>query len=128
MRVSGRERVSRDAVPWARRALGKSRGSSGGGGVYESRFHSNSPNVHYFIISSSRRFSDVKVKDLMRNITALTEELRSLHISDGTVNSILEANISRSQVQCGCSGPRPPTPGLGPCPSPQPSHRGAGRL
>ncbi|XP_016053791.1 PREDICTED: ATP-binding cassette sub-family A member 13 [Miniopterus natalensis] len=52
-------------------------------------------------LSSSTVTADVKVKDLMRNITALTEELRSLHISDGTVNSILEANISRSQVLSG---------------------------
>ncbi|XP_070224967.1 ATP-binding cassette sub-family A member 13 [Bos mutus] len=41
---------------------------------------------------------DVKVKDLMQNISKLTEELRSLHISDGTINSILEANISHSKV------------------------------
>ncbi|KAI4584687.1 hypothetical protein MJG53_006221, partial [Ovis ammon polii x Ovis aries] len=43
--------------------------------------------------------ADVKVKDLMQNISKLTEELRSsLHISDGTINSILEANISHSKV------------------------------
>uniref|UniRef100_A0A8C6FU00 ATP binding cassette subfamily A member 13 n=1 Tax=Moschus moschiferus TaxID=68415 RepID=A0A8C6FU00_MOSMO len=42
---------------------------------------------------------DVKVKDLMQNISKLTEELRSsLHVSDGTINSILEANISHSKV------------------------------
>ncbi|XP_043729287.1 ATP-binding cassette sub-family A member 13 isoform X2 [Cervus elaphus] len=40
----------------------------------------------------------VKVKDLMQNISKLTEELRSLHFSDGTINSILEANISHSKV------------------------------
>ena len=34
----------------------------------------------------------------MQNISKLTEELRSLHISDGTINSILEANISHSKV------------------------------
>ncbi|KAM9698218.1 ATP-binding cassette sub-family A member 13 [Dama dama] len=42
--------------------------------------------------------SGVKVKDLMQNISKLTEELRSLHFSDGTINSILEANISHSKV------------------------------
>ncbi|XP_058390822.1 ATP-binding cassette sub-family A member 13 [Diceros bicornis minor] len=42
---------------------------------------------------------NVKVKDLMKNITKLTEELRSsVHISDETINSILEANISHSKV------------------------------
>ncbi|XP_021109905.1 ATP-binding cassette sub-family A member 13 [Heterocephalus glaber] len=42
---------------------------------------------------------DVKVRDLMKNITRLTEELQSsVHISDETVRSILEANISRSKV------------------------------
>ncbi|CAM9884095.1 unnamed protein product [Rangifer tarandus platyrhynchus] len=41
----------------------------------------------------------IKVKDLMQNISKLTEELRSsLHFSDGTINSILEANISHSKV------------------------------
>nr|XP_045721010.1 ATP-binding cassette sub-family A member 13 [Mirounga angustirostris] len=42
---------------------------------------------------------DVKVKDLMQNVSKLTHELRSsIHISDETIHSILEANISRSQV------------------------------
>uniref|UniRef100_A0A452QTV9 ABC transporter domain-containing protein n=1 Tax=Ursus americanus TaxID=9643 RepID=A0A452QTV9_URSAM len=44
-------------------------------------------------------FSDVKVKDLMQNISKLTHELRSsINISDETIHSILEASISRSQV------------------------------
>uniref|UniRef100_A0A4W2EV16 ABC transporter domain-containing protein n=1 Tax=Bos indicus x Bos taurus TaxID=30522 RepID=A0A4W2EV16_BOBOX len=48
---------------------------------------------------SGSSLTDVKVKDLMQNISKLTEELRSsLHISDGTINSILEANISHSKV------------------------------
>ncbi|XP_006732433.1 ATP-binding cassette sub-family A member 13 [Leptonychotes weddellii] len=42
---------------------------------------------------------DVKVKDLMQNVSKLTHELRSsIHISDETIHSILEAKISRSQV------------------------------
>uniref|UniRef100_A0A8C5XUF3 ATP binding cassette subfamily A member 13 n=1 Tax=Microcebus murinus TaxID=30608 RepID=A0A8C5XUF3_MICMU len=42
---------------------------------------------------------DVKVKDLMKNITQLTEELRSsINISHETIHSILEANISHSKV------------------------------
>ncbi|KAG8510527.1 ATP-binding cassette sub-family A member 13, partial [Galemys pyrenaicus] len=42
---------------------------------------------------------EVKVKDLIRNITKLTEELQSsIHISNETINSILEANISHSKV------------------------------
>ncbi|KAF6301418.1 ATP binding cassette subfamily A member 13 [Rhinolophus ferrumequinum] len=42
---------------------------------------------------------DVKVKDLVKNVTELTEELRSsIPISDDTINSILEANISHAQV------------------------------
>ncbi|XP_053409814.1 ATP-binding cassette sub-family A member 13 [Nycticebus coucang] len=42
---------------------------------------------------------DVKVKDLMKNVTKLTEELRSsIHISDDTIRSLLEANISHSKV------------------------------
>ena len=46
--------------------------------------------------------SDVKIKDLMRNITKFTEDLRSFfHISEETIHSILEANISHSKVQ-GC--------------------------
>ncbi|XP_013375964.1 PREDICTED: ATP-binding cassette sub-family A member 13 [Chinchilla lanigera] len=41
----------------------------------------------------------VKVKDLMRNMTRLTQELRSsVHISEETIHSILEANISHSKV------------------------------
>ncbi|XP_054582575.1 ATP-binding cassette sub-family A member 13 [Eptesicus fuscus] len=44
---------------------------------------------------------DVKVKDLVKNITAFTEELRSAHLSAGTISSILEASISRSQVLSG---------------------------
>ncbi|KAM4874915.1 ATP-binding cassette sub-family A member 13 [Thomomys bottae] len=42
---------------------------------------------------------DVKIKDLMRNITGLTEELQSsTHISNETIHTILEANISHSQI------------------------------
>ncbi|KAF0873265.1 ABCAD protein, partial [Crocuta crocuta] len=42
---------------------------------------------------------DVKVKDLMRNVSKLTSELRSsIHISNETIHSILEASISHSQV------------------------------
>ncbi|XP_006514769.2 ATP-binding cassette sub-family A member 13 isoform X1 [Mus musculus] len=42
---------------------------------------------------------DVKIKDLMRNITKFTEDLRSFfHISEETIHSILEANISHSKV------------------------------
>ncbi|XP_069915557.1 ATP-binding cassette sub-family A member 13 [Oryctolagus cuniculus] len=41
----------------------------------------------------------VKIKDLMNNITELTEELRSsVHISNEAIHSILEANVSRSEV------------------------------
>ncbi|VTJ57654.1 Hypothetical predicted protein, partial [Marmota monax] len=41
----------------------------------------------------------VKVKDLMKNITQLTKDLRSsIHISDETIHSILEANISHSKI------------------------------
>ncbi|XP_001496596.3 ATP-binding cassette sub-family A member 13 [Equus caballus] len=50
-------------------------------------------------LSSVTVTEDVKVKDLMKNISKLTEELRSsIHISDETINSILEANISHSKV------------------------------
>ncbi|XP_048642550.1 ATP-binding cassette sub-family A member 13 [Marmota marmota marmota] len=42
---------------------------------------------------------NVKVKDLMKNITQLTKDLRSsIHISDETIHSILEANISHSKI------------------------------
>ncbi|XP_034521233.1 ATP-binding cassette sub-family A member 13 isoform X3 [Ailuropoda melanoleuca] len=42
---------------------------------------------------------DVKVKDLMQNVSKLTHELRSsINISDETIHSILEASISRSQL------------------------------
>uniref|UniRef100_A0A2K5E9S2 ATP binding cassette subfamily A member 13 n=1 Tax=Aotus nancymaae TaxID=37293 RepID=A0A2K5E9S2_AOTNA len=42
---------------------------------------------------------NVKVKDLMKNITRLTAELRSsIPISDETIHSILEANVSHSKV------------------------------
>ncbi|XP_052055678.1 ATP-binding cassette sub-family A member 13 [Apodemus sylvaticus] len=42
---------------------------------------------------------DVKIKDLMKNATKLTEDLRSFfHISEETIHSILEANISHSKV------------------------------
>ncbi|XP_045421289.1 ATP-binding cassette sub-family A member 13-like isoform X2 [Lemur catta] len=45
---------------------------------------------------------DVKVKDLMKNITKLTEELRSsINISHETIHSVLEANISHSKVLSG---------------------------
>ncbi|XP_006874597.1 PREDICTED: ATP-binding cassette sub-family A member 13-like [Chrysochloris asiatica] len=41
----------------------------------------------------------VKVKDLMKNVTKLVEELQaSIHLSDETINCILEANISHSKV------------------------------
>ncbi|XP_075413429.1 ATP-binding cassette sub-family A member 13 [Tenrec ecaudatus] len=41
----------------------------------------------------------VKVKDLMENITRLTEELQSsTHLSNETINCLLEANISHSKV------------------------------
>ncbi|XP_034365421.1 ATP-binding cassette sub-family A member 13 isoform X1 [Arvicanthis niloticus] len=42
---------------------------------------------------------EVKIKDLIKNITKLTEDLRSFfHISEETIHSILEANISHSKV------------------------------
>nr|XP_035109261.2 ATP-binding cassette sub-family A member 13 isoform X1 [Callithrix jacchus] len=42
---------------------------------------------------------NVKVKDLMKNITRLTAELRSsIPISEETIHSILEANVSHSKV------------------------------
>ncbi|XP_055994396.1 ATP-binding cassette sub-family A member 13 [Sorex fumeus] len=42
---------------------------------------------------------NIKVKTLMKNVTKLTEELQtSIHISKETIESILEANISHSQV------------------------------
>ncbi|XP_074235807.1 ATP-binding cassette sub-family A member 13 isoform X1 [Saimiri boliviensis] len=42
---------------------------------------------------------NVKVKDLMKNITRLTAELRSsIPISDETIRSILEASVSHSKV------------------------------
>ncbi|KAM7326038.1 hypothetical protein ACRRTK_014516 [Alexandromys fortis] len=42
---------------------------------------------------------DVKVKDLMKNLSRLTEDLRSsFHISDETIQSILEATISHSKL------------------------------
>ncbi|XP_076402078.1 ATP-binding cassette sub-family A member 13 isoform X1 [Peromyscus maniculatus bairdii] len=42
---------------------------------------------------------DVKIKNLMKNITKLTEDLRSsFHISDETIHSILEAQISHSKL------------------------------
>ncbi|XP_074214672.1 ATP-binding cassette sub-family A member 13-like [Camelus bactrianus] len=41
----------------------------------------------------------VKVKDVIQNVTRLTEGLRtSLHISDATIEGILEANVSHSKV------------------------------
>nr|XP_044991908.1 ATP-binding cassette sub-family A member 13 [Jaculus jaculus] len=41
----------------------------------------------------------IKIKDLMKNITKLTEDLQSfLHMSDETIHSILEGNISYSKV------------------------------
>ncbi|KAM5303130.1 ATP-binding cassette sub-family A member 13 isoform 2-T2 [Glossophaga mutica] len=43
----------------------------------------------------------VKVSDLVRNVTAVTEALRSVRISDGTISSVLEANIPHSQVLSG---------------------------
>ncbi|XP_045876226.1 ATP-binding cassette sub-family A member 13 [Meles meles] len=45
---------------------------------------------------------DVKVKDLVQNISKLTHELRSsIHISNETIHTLLEASISRSQVLLG---------------------------
>ncbi|XP_032730825.1 ATP-binding cassette sub-family A member 13 [Lontra canadensis] len=45
---------------------------------------------------------DVKVKDLVQNISKLTHELQSsIHISNETIHSLLEASISRSQVLSG---------------------------
>ncbi|MEJ1274385.1 hypothetical protein NN561_005268 [Cricetulus griseus] len=42
---------------------------------------------------------DVKIKDLTKNVTKLTEDLRSsFPISDETIHSILEATISHSKV------------------------------
>ncbi|XP_060221645.1 ATP-binding cassette sub-family A member 13 isoform X2 [Meriones unguiculatus] len=42
---------------------------------------------------------DIKIKDLMKNVTKLTKDLRSsFHISEETIHSILEANISHSKV------------------------------
>ncbi|XP_053517395.1 ATP-binding cassette sub-family A member 13 isoform X2 [Artibeus jamaicensis] len=52
-------------------------------------------------LSNFTVIADMKVRDLMRNITEVTEALRSIHISDETISSILEANISRSQVLSG---------------------------
>ncbi|XP_037693121.1 ATP-binding cassette sub-family A member 13 [Choloepus didactylus] len=60
-------------------------------------FSSGNPIVN--LLSNFTVTEDVKVKDLMKNITKLTQELRSsIHISDGTINSILEAHISHSKV------------------------------
>lgn len=45
----------------------------------------------------------------MKNITKLTEDLRSsFHISDETIHSILEAQISHSKVRCCFSSGRSP--------------------
>ncbi|XP_036896967.1 ATP-binding cassette sub-family A member 13 isoform X2 [Sturnira hondurensis] len=52
-------------------------------------------------LSNFTVIADVKVRDLMRNVTEVTEALRSIHISDETIRSVLEANISRSQVLLG---------------------------
>ncbi|XP_051020674.1 ATP-binding cassette sub-family A member 13 [Acomys russatus] len=42
---------------------------------------------------------DVKVKDLMKNVTKLTKDFLSFfHISEETIHSILEANISHTKV------------------------------
>ncbi|XP_041525646.1 ATP-binding cassette sub-family A member 13 isoform X2 [Microtus oregoni] len=42
---------------------------------------------------------DVKVKDLMKNLSRLTEDLcSSFHISDETIQSILEATVSHSKL------------------------------
>ncbi|GAB1295812.1 ATP-binding cassette sub-family A member 13 [Apodemus speciosus] len=50
-------------------------------------------------LSNFRVTEDVKIKDLMKNVTKLTEDLRSFfHISEETIHSILEANISHSKV------------------------------
>uniref|UniRef100_A0A8D1DE14 ABC transporter domain-containing protein n=1 Tax=Sus scrofa TaxID=9823 RepID=A0A8D1DE14_PIG len=54
-------------------------------------------------------FPDVKVKDLMQNVTRVTEELRSsLGISAETIGSILEANLSHSKVRLAASPRCPP--------------------
>lgn len=46
-----------------------------------------------------RDFSEVKVRDVVKNVTQLAAELRaSTRLSDETVSSVLEANVSRGQV------------------------------
>lgn len=80
----------------------------------------------------------MKVKDLMKNVTTLTEELRSALLSDETISSILKANVSRSQVQHGRFGPLHlgcwpallprPHPGLGCCDPCHPEAEGIGVL
>ncbi|XP_071071140.1 ATP-binding cassette sub-family A member 13 [Dasypus novemcinctus] len=63
----------------------------------EEMFSSGNPIMAF--LSNFTVPEEVKVKDLMKNITSLTEELRSsVHISDETINSILEAHISHSKV------------------------------
>lgn len=68
----------------------------------------------------------------MKNATRFAEDLRaSAHVSEGTISSILEANLSRSPVRSCFSGTGRlwPTRGcwLSP-PSPLPLSRGAGAV
>lgn len=103
---------------WCLRGCGCGRGRKWPRQVFASRLvFSNSP-AFVTVFFSHCRFSDVRVKDLVRNITAFTEELRSARLSAETISSILEASISRSQVQCGRFRPR--APGLLACPPPAP--------
>uniref|UniRef100_A0A8C7BTF0 ABC transporter domain-containing protein n=1 Tax=Neovison vison TaxID=452646 RepID=A0A8C7BTF0_NEOVI len=54
------------------------------------------------LLSNFTVTEDVKVKDLVQNISKLTHELQSsIHISNETIHSLLEASISRSQVLSG---------------------------
>ncbi|XP_008050014.1 ATP-binding cassette sub-family A member 13, partial [Carlito syrichta] len=59
----------------------------------------SSGNTMMTFLSNFTVTEDVKVKDLMKNNTKLIEELRSsIHLSDETIHSILEANVSHSKV------------------------------
>ncbi|XP_023379940.1 ATP-binding cassette sub-family A member 13, partial [Pteropus vampyrus] len=49
------------------------------------------------LLSNFTVTADVEVKDVMKNVTRFAEDLRSsAHVSEGTISSILEANLSRS--------------------------------
>ncbi|XP_039703060.1 ATP-binding cassette sub-family A member 13 [Pteropus medius] len=51
------------------------------------------------LLSNFTVTADVEVKDVMKNVTRFAEDLRaSAHVSEGTISSILEANLSRSPV------------------------------